>query len=357
MSEEPLPVAVIGLGVFGRLTLQALRRSDLVRVVGVADKDSALAERTAAEVGLPGYTDNRSLLVETRPRVLYLATPPMPAPDLVAFCAQQGIHVWKEPPLARDLAEGLAMVRVMEEAGLKLAVGTQRRFTLTYRRARELLDRLGPVFLARLHYLFNWGPRLGWRGAKASAGGGALLELGYHVIDLLIWLLGLPEEVYGLASAGIRPAPAGGEESPQPLHDTDDTAAAVLAYGGGQMASVVATRSSGPVSEAVCLHGQGGSLTADAETCLLRDPDGNVLDRITDDSPPAEVFRRQVEAFARTVSADAKLYECSGRENLLTLATIDAIYLSGRTLHPENPARLLQAVGLTAAECLRLRPD
>lgn len=354
MPDEPLPVAVVGLGVFGRLTLQALRQSELVTVVGVADREAAVADRAGAEFGVPAYTDDRRLLVETRPQAVYLAAPPMIAPDQVAFCAQQGIHVWKQPPLARNLGEGLAMVRSMEKAGLKLAVGTQRRFAPTYRRAWELRDRLEQIFLARAHYLFNWGPRLGWRGDKASAGGGALLELAYPSVDLLIWMLGLPEEVYGLAAVGSRPpAPA---DEPQPGHDTDDTAAAILDYGGGRMATVVATRSSGPVSEALCLHGRGGSLTADTETCLLRDPDGNIVDRTADESPPLALLQRQSEAFARSVLDEAKFYECSGRENLLNLATIDAIYLSARTSHPEHPARLLETSGLTPDACLTHRP-
>ena len=355
MPDEPLPVAVIGLGVFGRLTLQALARSKLVTVIGVADKDPRAAQQGAAEVGVPSYTDNRSLLVETRPRAVYLAIPPMTAGDLLAFCAAQGIHVWKEPPLARDLAEGVAMVRCMADAGLKLAVGTQRRFARTYRRAWELRGRLEQVFLARSHYLFNWGAQLGWRGDRASAGGGALLELAYHSVDLLIWLLGLPEEVYGLAAVGGRPQ-APGDEQAQAIHDTDDTAAAILRYAGGRMASVVTTRSSGPVSEELCIHGRGGSLTADSETCLLRDPDGNVLDRITDDSPPVDLFQRQAEAFARAVINDTAC-ECSGRENLLNLAALDAIYLSTRTCHPESPASLLRTCGLTADECLPNRPE
>jgi len=356
MPDEPLPAAVIGLGVFGRLVLQGLHQSSLMRVVGVSDRDPGAAEQAAGEVGVPAYTDDRSLLVETQPKAVYMAIPPMTAVELLGFCAKQGVHVWKRPPLGRDLAEGVAMVRCMEAAGLKLAVGTQRRFARTYRRAWELRGRLEKVFLARSHYLFNWGVRLGWRGDKASAGGGALLELAYHSVDLLIWLLGLPEEVYGLAAADNRPQ-ASGDDGPRAIYDTDDTAAAILRYASGRMASVVTTRSSGPVSEALCLHGRGGSLIADSESCLLRDPDGNVLDHVTDEAPPAELFRRQTEAFGRAVLSGASRYECSGLENLLNMATIEAIYLSSRTSHPESPSRLLRTVGLTAAECLRLCPD
>jgi len=356
MANESLPVAIIGVGGCGSLTLQALQRSKIVKLVGIADKNPTVAAQAGREANVPAYTDNRSVLVETRPRAVYLAMPPMAVPDLLKTCAERGIHVWKESPLARNLAEGVALVRHMENANLKLAVGTQRRFAHGYRQARQLQHHIGRVFLGRARYMFNWGPDLNWRGDKTSAGGGALLELGYHLIDLFAWMLGLPEEVYGCSAGGNRPEPQASPSQPLPVYETDDTAAAILRFGGGAMATIVTSRFSGPVSEELSLHGLGGSLTADSETCLLRDPDGNVTERADGNAAPLDVFQRQAESFARAVLSDARTYECSGRENLLNLAAIEAIYLSGRTSHPENPSRLLETHGLTAAECLSYRP-
>ncbi|MDY6914149.1 MAG: Gfo/Idh/MocA family oxidoreductase [Planctomycetota bacterium] len=352
MSSDPLPVVVIGIGGFGGFTLQAIRRSRIVKLVGLSDKNAELAQAAGRDAGVPAYTDNRSLLAETRPQAAYLAVPPKAAADLLAACAERGIHVWKELPLGRNLAEGVAMARRMDSAGLKFAIGTQRRFAVGYRRAYELRQRLGQVFLGQAHYLFNWGPNLGWRGDKAAGGGGALLELGYQPIDLLVWLLGLPEEVYGISAGGNRPDVQGQADQPLPVYDTDDTAAAILRYTSGAMATVVTTRCSGPVSEELSLHGRGGSLTACGETCTFRDPDGNVLDRAAGEADPIAVFQRQAEDFATAVANDDRIYQCTARENLLNLAVIEAIYLSDQTGQPENPNRLLKTHGLTAEDCL-----
>ena len=357
-SRERVRAAVIGVGGFGKWTLEALRQSRTVEVVGVSDRDPAVAERIGRSAGVAGYSDNRRLLAETRPAIAYLAVPPMAAPDLIELCAERGVHVWRELPLARDLAEAVAAVRRMERAGLKFAVGTQRRFAAGYRRAWELRHRLGRVFLSRAHYLFNWGPNLNWRGDRASSGGGALLELAYHPIDLLVWMLGFPEEVYGLTVKNQRPESPGrgGQGQPVPIYDTEDSAAAILRFADGCMATVVTTRRSGPVSEELSLHGRDGSLTANLESCLLRDPDGSVLEQEEANGGPQAVFVRQAEAFARSVAGDASFYECSARENLLTQAVIDAIYLSDRTCQPESPAGLLHTHGLKVKECLTHRP-
>ena len=306
-TSVPLPVAVIGVGALGGRVLQGLLASGRVKVVGVSDRDARAAEEVAAPAKLPAYSDNRSLLAETRPEAVYLSVPPPAAMELITACAERGISVWKEPPLARNLDEGLALVGLMEKAGLKLAVGTQRRFARGYRRAWELRESVGKVFLARAHYLFHWGAELGWRADKVTAGGGALLELAYHSLDLMVWMLGMPEEVYGLTARST------GEGAP-PIHDTDDTAAAILRYGAGSMATVVTTRSSGPVSEELSLHGQDGSLTACSEWCTLRGPDGNVLDSAKEDLGPVDLFRREGEAFAAAVCDKATRYECSARE-------------------------------------------
>jgi predicted dehydrogenase len=355
--QDRLPVAVIGVGGCGSMTLQALGKSEAARVVGVSDLDRVAAERAGKAAGVPAFTDNRALLAQTRPAAVYVAVPPAEAPGVMLLCADHGVHVWKELPLARSLEEGAGLVARMDRAKLKLAVGTQRRFAAGYRRARSLRTKLGEVFLARAHYLFNWGGELAWRGDRASAGGGALLELGYHPIDLLVWMLGLPEDVYG-STARVGGRQRRGERGKlQPAYDTDDTSAAILRYVGGTVATVVTTRRSGPVSEELSLHGRGGSVVASAETCVLRGPEGDVGDTLSAPAPTLDVFRLQADAFARAVAEDAAKYECSGRENLLTLAAIEAIYLSHRTSQPEQPARLLHNHRLSVEQCLSLRPE
>ncbi|NBB95653.1 MAG: Gfo/Idh/MocA family oxidoreductase [Planctomycetes bacterium] len=358
MNEETLTAAVIGLGGFGRQMADALADLDGVRLAGVADRDARRAESAAAAHDTEAFSDNRQLLMSARPDALFLATPPMAGPDLLKACLDIGIHVWKETPLGRNLEEAAAFARRFDAAGLKLAVGTQRRFLPSYRRARELRTQIGEVFLARGHYLFDWGPELAWRADRKSSGGGAMLELGYHLVDLLTWTLGLPEQVFAatVVNDPTEALLANGIHEPRPPHNTDDSATAVLRYKSDAMVNLVASRVTGPASEQFCLHGRAGSITADAETCILRGPDGTVRDHLVEAVEPAGPFRRQAETFLSAIGEQAPRYACSARENLLTHAVIDAIYLSAHTGQPESPLDSLHTHGLQPTDCFTMTP-
>ncbi len=358
METRELKVAMIGLGSFGMHMAEALADLDGMTLAGVADRNPQRTADAAARFDTQAFDDNRQLLMATRPDVLFLATPPMAAPDLLKACLDLGIHVWKETPLGRNLEEAAAFTRRFDQAGLKLAVGTQRRVLPAYRRCHELLPQIGKVFLARGHYLFDWGGELSWRADRKSAGGGAMLELGYHLVDLLTWTLGLPEQVFAatVINDPFEASPENSRRQPQPQHDTDDSATAVLRYKSDAMANLTASRVTGPASEQFCLHGRYGSITADAERCILRNADGSVLDHLVETVEPIEPFRRQAAQFLAAVRNDESRYPCPARENLLTHAVIDAIYLSAHTGQPESPLDSLHTHGLEPAACLAHTP-
>ncbi len=346
---EAFRTALIGAGGFGTHTLAALCQLSGVRVVGVGDQDSAAASAAAAEANCPAYTDPRRLLVETKPQALFAALPPGPAGDIARLASQRGIHVWRETPLGRTLEEGVELWRMMEQAHLCLAIGTQRRFMGGYRAAKRWIDKIGKISLADCHYYFNIGPIGSWRGDRA-AGGGSLLTLGYHVFDLAVWLMGLPETVYCQAQT------AGRHASPEPVYDTDDSACCLLGYPGKATVMISVSRRHHPASEGIALYGENGSILAEPGRCLLRDRDGAVIDQFQEECLPLTVFGRQVQSFIQAVQAGGGMYECSGLENLLTLSTIDAAYLSDRTGQPESPADLLRSFDIQPADCLTLAP-
>ena len=351
MAQATLQACLIGAGSFGAHALAALRDSAVVELVGLSDRDGQVAASAAAQAGCPAYSDHRRVVVETNPEAVFLAVPPAPAAELVRLAAQRGMHVWRQVPCGRNLHEAIDLCQSMDRAGRKFAIGTQRRFMNAYRQARAWLARLGDVYLVRAEYQFNLGPELGWRGDR-SAGGGALLELGYHIFDLLVWMWGLPESVYALTGTGQRAR--GGEDLP--VYDSDDTAVAVLRFGDELAAVVTVSRCFGPLAEVMTVHGQGGLLEVGPEECILRDRDGNVVEHLVVEETPAELFGRMIEAFAAAARGDAARYDCSGWESLRTQAVVEAAYLSDQTGQPEDPADLLAGYDVSVSDCLRYAP-
>jgi predicted dehydrogenase len=352
MPASPMPVAVIGLGRVGEQLLEAITRSGSVEVVAVADLDRSRATAVAERLGVQAFTDSRSLLSQVQPAAVFVATPPAASVDLINDCAGRGIHVWKEAPLARTLGEAASLVRAMDQGGAQFMLATPRRFMASYRYAYDHRESLQGVHLAQAQYRFNWGPVTGWRADRQLAGGGALLELGWSMVDLLIWMLGMPEEVFAVNMVAPHHArPVTLENTTHPPIDTDDFCAAVMRLASGTMANLTLSRTTGPVHEGVSLFGMAGSTVATSEHVRRCDNDGNILDQHASLAGPLDGRVQQIEAFARAIASGKPLAQYSARAGLLPMAVIDAMYLSGRTGQAESPTELLKTAGLTVQDC------
>jgi len=338
--------AVIGLGSTGQAVAKALAADPQVELLGLADQDHRLARQVAEPLDVAHFGDNRQLLLNTQPDVVFLSIPPMQAGDLLQECIEQSIHVWKDAPAGRSLAEAAAFAQWFDQAGLKIAVAAPRRFARSYRQGRAWRDRLGAIAQARAEYCFCWGPELGWRADRHSAGGGALLELGFGMIDQLVWLLGLPAAAYGIT----RQQRALCSEHPSP-HDTDDSASALLQYPQHGSAVLTTTRLAGPVREELILRGASATCEITPTSFLLRTPAGDLIEHQTDNETPANHIARQVRGFCKAVAEEASRWASPARQSLLPHAVIEAIYLSGQTNQPESPQRQLEIAGLKVADC------
>lgn len=362
MIGNAIPVAVAGVGSFGTRCLEALRSVPALRLVAVADRRGDLAEQAGRAHDVPFFLDERQFLSQSRPSVLIVATPPAPAADLIRLAARNGVHVLRPSPLARTLDEAVQLVRAMESAGRLFAVLSAPRFVASFRNPILARERLGKVFLGRAQHLLNWGPQFEWRGDQATAGGGVLLEAGYDMMDLLVWAMGLPEEVFAITGRKGRPFQRPGAEPSEPpsLYDTDDTAVVTLRCAGGAAGSIITSWVTSPPAQKLFLHGQLGTAEADTERCVHYDTDGTVLDRVAADSRPLGPLVRQLTALAAALGdagpTGAPPCESAAREHLLTIAAVEAAYLSDRTGQGENPHRLLQARDLRPEDCYACRP-
>ena len=129
-------------------------------------------------------------------------------------------------------------------------VTLQRRFNPIYTSFLQLADRIGTPFVVDAAYtLHTPDPSDGWRGEVATAGGGCVIDMGYHLVDMLIWYFGLPDRVYADLSTTARP---------DRRYDAEDTAVIQFGYDSGLYGSLLLSRFIGPKTERIRVVGSRG---------------------------------------------------------------------------------------------------
>ena len=187
----PLRTALIGCGKVGQIHAAALASVPESQFVAVCDQSADRAAGFAARFQVQPFTDMHALLREARPQVLLIATPhPLHATPALA-AAEAGVHVLVEKPLAATLADCDAMIAAARRAGVHLGVISQRRFYEPVRRMKEAIDagKIGRPILG-VFEMFSWRDQAyyqsdPWRGRWDTEGGGVLVNVSPHMLDLL----------------------------------------------------------------------------------------------------------------------------------------------------------------------------
>lgn len=273
-----LGIGIVGFGFIGRV--HALGYASLPfyyspapcrpKLVGVCTSRPETARKAAEEIGFEfATTDYRELLARDDIQLVDCCTPNDMHLEVVAAAARAGKHVYCEKPLAMNAEQAHRLVAAVGQAGVKNQVALQYRFIPAVMRAKQLLDegRLGRLFSVRACYLHAGyiNPRrpLSWRMKKDAGGGGALLDLGSHVLDLVLHLAGEFDRVFALAPTFIthRPVAPGAEET-GPV-EVDDAVYLMLQRDDPQtVATVEATRVATGAQDEIRLefHGDRGAL-------------------------------------------------------------------------------------------------
>jgi UDP-N-acetyl-2-amino-2-deoxyglucuronate dehydrogenase len=195
--------ALIGCGKVGDTHAQALAGLPESRFVAVYDPNPARATAFASRYGCRAYTRLADLFGTGDVQMASICTPHPSHVDLAVACAQAGVHVLVEKPMAVDLQGCDRMISVADAAGIRLGVISQRRLYEPVQRLRQaiLKGKIGQPILAVLTVLgwrdeeyYRSDP---WRGKWASEGGGVMLTQTTHQIDIFQWLMGPIAEIFG----------------------------------------------------------------------------------------------------------------------------------------------------------------
>lgn len=236
---KPLNIALIGYGGIGRVHAMAYRDipftygipANLINIVGVATTRAETAKKAAEEIGCDVYTANYlELLQRDDIALIDCCTPNHMHEEIIVAAAKAGKHIYCEKPLAMNAQQAKRMVDAVQKANVKTQLTFNFRFFPAIYRAKQLIDSgfLGRVFSFRGRYFrssyIDPTKPLSWRLSKDISGGGALLDLGSHIIDLLYYLLGPFASVQATMDTLIKERPVKAGSSEKGIVDVDDFA-------------------------------------------------------------------------------------------------------------------------------------
>jgi len=188
-NERVIDAAIVGLGRWGRSLLESVQgKSECLRFVLGADPSPPAAGLSIAVASFADILANPSV------RAVVLATPHSLHREQVIAAARAGKHVFCEKPLALTAADARAMLDACREAGVRLAVGHNRRFWPSMRALRQIVGegRLGRLLHIEGHNSNENSNRVsgGWRTSPEESPGGGFTGAGLHVLDSFILLFG-----------------------------------------------------------------------------------------------------------------------------------------------------------------------
>lgn len=237
-------VGIIGTGSISNLHMSGYALLENVEVVAACDINEERVKEFAQKYNIPyTFTDyNEMLKMEELDAVSVTAWNNIHAPASIA-ALNAGKHVLCEKPLALNAEQASEMVEASHKSGKILMVGFCRRFGDNAKALKELINNgdLGNIYYAKTGCLRRWGNPGGWFSDKKKSGGGPVIDLGVHMIDLILYLSGKPKAVSVTASTfnrlGMKPEVKGigkyNSADYSEYNDVEDCATAIIKFDNG----------------------------------------------------------------------------------------------------------------------------
>ena len=254
----------------------------------------------------------------------------------VQACAEAGRHIQVQKPIATTLETAGRMVEIANQAGILLGVVSQHRFdeSIQFLAAAVRDGRLGKLIQCDAYVKWHRTPEYYARAEKgswATAGGGALISQAIHQVDLLRWIAGPIQDVFGMWQVGARHAIA-----------VEDVVVAVMRYASGATGVIQASTALSPgYPERLEFHGTNGSAIVSGDQLIAWDVTGDGGERprlagshASGASDPMAIsltpFERQFQDFAAAIASGRRPL-VAGEDGYEALAIVDAIYRSCRS--------------------------
>jgi predicted dehydrogenase len=255
MSDRIFKVSIAGCSRVAHLHAKALLEIPNVRISGVWSRTESTAIAFAEKFNTKSYATVTMMVKENKPDLVIVCSAHPFHRDPAVEAALSGANVLVEKPIASSLTDCDAIIEACSKSGVKLGVISQRRWLDPVRRIKDAIDRgkIGKPALVTVTILgwrdkdyYDSDP---WRGTWDLEGGGVLVNQSPHHLDLMLWLMGEVDEVYGLW-----------RNMNHPYIEVDDTAVAIVKFRSGAIGNILVSNSQKPgLYGKIHIHGENGS--------------------------------------------------------------------------------------------------
>lgn len=334
---------VIGAGgIANRRTIpEGILKAKGAKLAAVMDSDVEKVEELAKKYNVKGYLKEKDIILDKDIDALYIATPSSFHYKQVVESAKAGKHILCEKPLALTLKQGEEMISVCKKNKVKLQVGFMMRFHTYHCKIKEEIKqgKLGQLVFGRAQ-LSCWYPLIkgAWRQDYKIGGGGSLIDMASHCLDLLEMFFGKVSEIHSFTNTLV--------------HDykVEDTATTLVRFKSGAH-GVVDTNFNIPdsaVKNVLEVYGTKGSILA--SNTIGQGPAGTMFSCFQEQKDysakqvrgvvefkkeeyelkPVNTYLAEIESFIQAIENDTKP-EVSGEDGLWNLKLVKAAYDSSKT--------------------------
>jgi predicted dehydrogenase len=339
---DTIGIGIIGSGGIARaahMPAYCALQEQGVRMVAVADVSEEAAQRAAAEFDVPHvYDDYRDLLKRNDIHAVSVCTPNFLHLHPTVEALKAGKHVLVEKPLAMNAREGRQMVEAARRTGRKLQVGFMQRFGAGPQALKRFIDAgdMGDVYYARAHALRRRGiPAWGVFTQKEKQGGGPLIDIGVHILDLTLWLMGHPKPVSASGMTytkfGTRAGLVGlmGQWDPE-KYTVEDYGIGFVRFDNGATLTLEASFAANlekDVFNTDLMGTEGGGSTSPLRMFFERNQ--TLIDATPVFLPNVKMHEAEIRAFVQSIREDSPVL-VPGEQGLAVTEILDAIYRSGQ---------------------------
>ena len=256
-DDDPIGIGLVGFGAVGRIHTLCYREIPHIypenlpeiKLVAVCTSRSETAERAASLGGFEFGTSDLSAMLEREDvTVVDCSAPNFLHEGIVLQALKAGKHVYCEKPLALNVGEAGRMCEAAEKTGVRTGMTYNFRFIPALMRAKRMIDDgdLGEIYSFQAEYLHTGyqdpGKPMSWKLRQETAGGGSLIDLGSHLIDLVRHLLGEFRSIRAVTRTYIPKRPTAPGADQQEDVTVDDEAWLHAELVSGAFGSIVTSR-------------------------------------------------------------------------------------------------------------------